>query len=96
MDEPESVDTPERMDEVERAILTLVDARGPEKSICPTEAARALSPEGWHAKLKLVRSTAIRMAREGRLQVLRKGKPVDDLGDVRGVIRLRAIPEPNS
>lgn len=83
-----------REDEVETAILSLVEARGPEKSICPTEAARVLSPEGWHGKLKLVRETAIRMAKEGRLLVLRKGKKVDDLGDVRGVIRLRAISRP--
>jgi hypothetical protein len=36
-----------------------------------------------------VRAAAIRLARDGRIEVLRKGKPVDPEADIRGVIRLR-------
>lgn len=79
------------MDEIEDTILRLVRERGPDKSICPTEAARALSPE-WRAKLKAVRATALRMAGEGRLLVLRHGKPVENFAELRGVIRLRLAP----
>jgi hypothetical protein len=78
------------MDPIETAILALVTARGPTKSICPSEAARALD-EDWHPKLGPVRATAIRMAKEGRLTILRKGRPVTDFADLRGVIRLRGV-----
>ena len=72
---------------VAAAILYLVDARGPDKSICPSEAARALS-EDWQSLLGDVRQAAVSLARAGRIEILRKGKPIDP-GSVRGVVRLR-------
>ncbi len=72
---------------VAAAILHLVDARGPDKSICPSEAARALS-EDWQSLLGDVRQAAVSLARAGRIEILRKGKPIDP-GSVRGVVRLR-------
>ena len=73
---------------IEATLLRLVDARGPEKSICPSEVARALVPE-WQGLMGAVRRVAVRLAVAGRIDILRKGKPVDPV-DVRGVIRLRA------
>ena len=72
---------------VEAAILQLVDARGPEKSICPSEAARALGEE-WQALLGDVRRAAVSLAKAGRIDILRKGKPIDP-DSIRGVVRLR-------
>ncbi len=72
---------------IEATLLGLVDARGPEKSICPSEVARALAPE-WQSLMGAVRRVAVRLAQAGRIEILRKGKPVDPAG-VRGVIRLR-------
>ncbi len=79
-------------------MLRQLQARGAEKSICPSEVARALSPE-WHGLMKPVRSVAILLMREGRLDILRKGKPVQLVaepqgGEVKGVIRLRLRPDP--
>ena len=75
-------------------ILRQTAARGADKSICPSEVARALAPEeeAWRRLLGPVRAAAIRLAREGRIEVLRKGKPADPAGEIRGVIRLRASP----
>ena len=72
-------------------LLRQTTERGPAKSICPSEVARALAPEeeAWRRLLGPVRATAIRLAREGRVEVLRKGKPVDPEAGIRGVIRLR-------
>ena len=85
-------------DPAEQAILCLVEARGPEKSICPTEAARALAgnpaDESWRKSLAPIRLAAIRLTRMGRIQILRKGKPVAP-EDARGVIRLRIIKDPS-
>jgi hypothetical protein len=74
---------------IEEAVLRLVHARGPDKSICPSEAARELAPE-WQTLMGPVRQAAIRLAQAGRIEILRKGKPVDPAG-VRGVIRLRMV-----
>ncbi len=68
-------------------LLRQVIARGAGKSICPSEVARALAPE-WHGLMHRVRATAFALAREGRIDVLRKGRPVEPEA-ARGVIRLR-------
>lgn len=76
--------------DLEAAILTLAAARGPDKSICPSEAAKHVGTErsiDWHGLMQPVRRTAVRLAMEGRLIILRKGKPVDP-ADFRGVYRL--------
>ena len=72
---------------VAAAILHLVDARGPDKSICPSEAARALG-EDWRSLLGDVRQAAVSLARAGRIDILRKGRSVDP-DSVHGVVRLR-------
>ncbi len=82
--------TPEE-DAIASEILRQTAARGPEKSICPSEVARALAggEEGpWRPLMGRVRQAAITLAREGRVEILRKGKPVP-IEEVRGVIRLR-------
>ena len=73
---------------IEDAIFSLLAERGPGKSIDPSEAARAVDAEGWRRLLPQVRSTAVGLARQGRLAILRHGKPVDPEG-FRGVYRLR-------
>ncbi len=72
-------------------ILHRTAERGAAKSICPSEVARALAPEepAWRALMGEIRAAALALAREGRIEVLRKGRPVDPHGEVRGVIRLR-------
>ncbi len=68
-------------------LLRQVIARGAGKSICPSEVARALQPE-WHALMHRVRTVAFALAQEGRIEILRKGRPIEPEA-VRGVIRLR-------
>ena len=72
---------------IETMILALATQRGPSKSICPSEVARALRPE-WQSLLTEVRRTACRMAAAGQIEILRKGRAVEPAG-VKGVIRLR-------
>lgn len=77
---------------IEAEILTQTEARGPDKSICPSEVARALAPE-WRPLMGSVRRSAIGLAQAGRIDILHKGKKVDP-GAIRGVIRLRKSPAP--
>ena len=80
-------------DAIAAEILRQTAARGADKSICPSEVARALAPEddAWRRLMGAVRATSIRLAREGQVEVLRKGKPVDPAAEIRGVIRLRIV-----
>ncbi|WP_337876130.1 DUF3253 domain-containing protein [Elioraea sp.] len=80
---------------IEATILRLCGERGPERSICPSEVARALAgPDEtrWRLLMHPVRETAFRLAREGRIRVLRKGRPIAP-EQARGVIRLAIIAE---
>lgn len=77
---------------VEAAILRLTAACGAGKSVSPEDVARALAPADeavWRSKLSSVRRAAMRLAAEGRVDILRKGKRVEPEA-ARGVIRLRA------
>lgn len=74
--------------DIEATILALTAQRGPAKSICPSEVARALRPD-WQSLLGEVRRVACRLAAAGRIDILRKGHVVAPTG-VKGVIRLRA------
>lgn len=80
---------------LEATLLGLVAARGPDKSVCPTEIARAFcaepGPDAWRRHLTAVRRAAVRLAEAGRIDILRKGKPVPP-AEARGVIRLRIRP----
>jgi len=73
-------------------ILRQTSACETDRSVSPNDVARALAPgeEAWRPLLGPVRAEAIRLARAGRIEVLRKGKPVDPQAEIRGVIRLRA------
>jgi hypothetical protein len=83
---------PPAPDIIKASILDLAAARGPAKSICPSEVARILSgplePGQWQSLLTPVRQAAISLAKAGRIDILRKGRPVPP-EEVRGVIRLR-------
>ncbi|MEE2527085.1 DUF3253 domain-containing protein [Hyphobacterium sp. HN65] len=74
-------------DTVEAVIMTLVEARGAGKSICPTDAARELDAEHWRGRLGAVKQAAVRLALAGKVDILRKGKPVDPT-DFKGVYRI--------
>lgn len=79
-------------DPAEKAILHLLACRGAEKSISPSDAARALagnpSDDSWRRSLAPIRLATMRLARAGQIEILRKGKPVAP-EDAHGVIRLR-------
>lgn len=76
---------------IEETMLRLVSERGVDKTCCPSEIARALGgphPDGWSPLMQPVRRVAVRLTKAGRVQILRKGKPVEDPDDFRGIYRL--------
>ncbi len=75
---------------IEETVRRLVDERGPEKTICPSEAARALAgPDGdFRPLMDDVRRVAFGLVDGGELEVTQKGEVVDGR-TARGPIRLR-------
>jgi hypothetical protein len=75
--------------EAEAAILALLAQRDAGKTICPSEAARALAGDAaFRPLMPVVREVAAAMADEGRLEVTQRGEVVD-ARSARGPIRLR-------
>lgn len=87
---PESITAEEVNSQLEQAMLAQAAERGPEKTLCPSDVARAIGgshPDGWGPLMQPIRRIAVRLAKEGRLVITRKGRPVDP-DDFRGVYRL--------
>jgi len=90
----EAIDNPPSADELRAEILRQVMERGADKSICPSEVARTYG-EGWNSLMGPVRIAAQALSRDGLIDILRKGRPVEPDG-IKGVIRLRLRPvDPN-
>lgn len=79
-------------EEIRSCMAQLVRQRGPEKSICPSEVARAVA-DPWRALMPLVRQVAAEEVRAGRLRATQRGLPVAP-DTARGPIRLSLPPEP--
>lgn len=72
----------------DETIFSLLAEVEPGKSVSPEQVARAIDPEGWRRVLPQVRSTAVGLARQGKLVITRHGKPADP-DTFKGVYRLR-------
>lgn len=73
---------------LERTIGELLDQRRPEASICPSEAARTVDPEGWRDLMPAARDAAGRLAAAGEVEVTQGGAVVD-VARARGPVRVR-------
>jgi hypothetical protein len=73
---------------LEQAIGALLDQRRPDASICPSEAARAVDPEGWRELMPAARAAAGRLAAAGEAEVTQSGDAVD-VATARGPVRIR-------
>jgi hypothetical protein len=73
---------------LEIAIADLLDARPHAATICPSEAARRVDPDGWEALMEPARRAARRMVAAGTLEILQRGRVVDP-STAKGPIRLR-------
>ncbi len=75
---------------IEKTILDLLQKRDPGKTICPSEAARALAPEDWRPLMPVVREAAAQLADAGRVQVTQQGQVVDGR-TVHGPVRVGLV-----
>ena len=73
---------------LERTIGELLDQRRPDTTICPSEAARAVDPDGWRELMPAARAAAGRLVAAGRAEVTQRGEVVD-VATARGPVRIR-------
>ncbi|KUI13110.1 S-adenosylmethionine tRNA ribosyltransferase [Mycobacterium sp. GA-1285] len=71
-------------------ILELTRERGPAKTICPSDAARAVGGDDWRELMDDARETARDLARNGEVEITQKGQVLDPNAAWRGPIRIRA------
>ncbi len=76
------------MSPIEETIFNLLAALAPGKSLDPAVVAQAIEAERWQRVLPQVRSTAVGLARQGKLVILRHNKPADP-DTFKGVWRMR-------
>jgi hypothetical protein len=72
---------------IEDAILHLLTSRAGDASLCPSEAARRVSPDDWRPLMEPAREAARRLQARGLLTITQGGRPVDP-STARGPIRL--------
>ena len=78
-----------RTDEaLQQAILDLLDARS--GTICPSEAARVIDPEGWQDLMEPARQAARRLVAAGDVEITQGGHVVDP-STAKGPIRIRRV-----
>ena len=80
-------------DRAREVLLELCRQAGPGRSITPQEAAEALLGIDWRRALPRLKQIACDLARAGEIEILRKGKPVDPAGEIKGVVRYRVKTE---
>ncbi len=77
---------------LEAAILTLLTERGRDKTICPSEAAKAVggkeTRQNWEGLMEPARAAARRLVAAGRIVITQGGRVVDP-STAKGAIRLK-------
>lgn len=68
-------------------VRTLLRHRGEDKTICPSDVARAVGGDGWRPLMPLARDVAADLAEQGLVEVRQGGQRVD-LDTVKGPIRI--------
>lgn len=81
-----------RRERLASAMRALLRQRGPERTICPSDAARIAGGEEWRGLMDTAREVAAELHAADVLEVRQKGERVADPAAVRGPIRLAAGP----
>jgi hypothetical protein len=74
--------------QLEATILDLLSRRAGSSTICPSEAARAVSPDGWRELMEPARRAARRLVAAGEVDITQGGQVVDP-STAKGPIRIR-------
>jgi len=73
---------------VREAILALAEEAGVGGVFPPSKAAQVVSEGRWHAVLKDVRGEAVRLMKSGHIVIYRKGRPVENPDNFKGLYKI--------
>jgi hypothetical protein len=73
---------------IPQTILTMAAMRGPDKTVCPSEIARALFPTNWRKHMQDIRDAAIKLQKDGKVTITQKGQLVD-VEHIKGPVRIK-------
>ncbi len=78
------------MKKIRIELLKFANARGLDKTFCPSEVAGHLFPDNWAEKMDDVRKAADTLVQENQMVVMQKGEVKNELpSQLKGPIRLR-------
>lgn len=77
--------------EVLRTAILEMCRQKKESAFCPSEVVKWIFPVDWEHFQKEIRSVALEMNREGLIQILQNGKPIDPESIPMGPIRICRI-----
>lgn len=73
---------------LQHAIIELLAQRAASSTICPSEAAKQIDPDGWRDLMEPARRAARRLVNDGRVEITQGGHVVDP-STAKGPIRVR-------
>ena len=79
--------------QIRSRILEMAESRSAEKTVCPSEVARALGgtdEKVWRQLMAPIRQEAVKLADEGHILIKRKGRVVDP-HEFKGIYRLSIV-----
>lgn len=86
--EPPSEDG--RRERIAATIRSLLSHRGPDRSICPSDVARALGGDDWRELMEPARQVARDLAEQGAVRITQRDAELDPGADWKGPVRIRS------
>ncbi|CAN5550222.1 hypothetical protein BH10ACT1_BH10ACT1_12810 [soil metagenome] len=83
-----------RRDRFTAAVRALARHRAPDRTICPSDAARAVGGPGWRTHMDLAREVARDLARDGDVVIEQRHQRVDPEASWHGPVRIRFVALP--
>lgn len=78
-----------RRNRLAAAITALATHRAPDKTTCPSDAARAVGGDGWRSLMEATREVARDLAHAGTVEITQNGAVLDPDQPWRGPVRIR-------
>ncbi|NCD70696.1 DUF3253 domain-containing protein [Mucilaginibacter agri] len=75
---------------ISKTIISMATERGIDKSICPSDVARALFAPNWRKHMDDVREIAIDLQQQGKVTITQGNEPVD-INNIHGPIRIKIV-----
>jgi hypothetical protein len=96
-DQPEEIEETEEVKVDDPVVIAILDALSSGKALTFQDVARAIAkdrkkpkdgPNLWRRYMNAVKQQAIHLAKTGRIEIIRKGEPVDPR-DFKGIVKMR-------